>query len=99
MSNEKSYHMTTEEFRQNGRAVIDWIADYYDRIESFPVLSQIPPGEIRASLPQEPPASGESFAALLGDVEKLILPGYNALAVAQFLCLLSLQRFRSRDSR
>ena len=75
MSNEKSYHMTTEEFRRNGRAVIDWIADYYERIESFPVLAQSPPGEIRASLPQEPPASGESFAALLGDVEKLILPG------------------------
>jgi len=28
MSNEKSYHMSIEEFRQNGREVIDWIADY-----------------------------------------------------------------------
>ena len=53
MANEKSYHMTIEEFRQNGRAVIDWIADYYERIESFPVLAQLQQGEIRASLPQE----------------------------------------------
>ena len=75
MSNEKSYHMSIEEFRRNGRAVIDWIADYYERIESFPVLAQVQPGEIRASLPQEPPASGEAFECLLRDVEKLILPG------------------------
>jgi aromatic-L-amino-acid decarboxylase len=75
MSNEKSYHMSIEEFRRNGRAVIDWIADYYERIESFPVLAQVQPGQIRASLPQQPPTSGEAFDAILGDVEKLILPG------------------------
>jgi len=75
MSSEKSYHMSVEEFRRNGRAVIDWIADYYERIESYPVSSRVQPGEIRASLPQEPPASGEPFESLLRDVEKLILPG------------------------
>ena len=75
MSNEKSFHMTPEEFRRNGHAVIDWIADYHSRIESFPVLSQVKPGQIRASLPEHPPAQGEPFDALLKDVEKLILPG------------------------
>ena len=75
MSSEKSYHMSLEEFRRNGLAVIDWIADYYERIESFPVLAQVQPGQIRASLPQEPPTNGETFDAILGDVEKLILPG------------------------
>jgi aromatic-L-amino-acid/L-tryptophan decarboxylase len=75
MVDQKSYHMSSEEFRRNGRAVIDWIADYYERIESFPVLAQVGPGEIRASLPPEPPTSGETFEAILGDVEKLILPG------------------------
>lgn len=75
MSNEKSYHMTAEEFRRNGHAVIDWIADYYTHIESFPVLAQVEPGAVRASLPQEPPAGGEAFDAILRDVEKLILPG------------------------
>ena len=75
MSNEKSYHMSIEEFRRNGRAVIDWIADYYERIESFPVLARVQPGEIRASLPQQPPANGEPFDSILRDVEKLILPG------------------------
>jgi aromatic-L-amino-acid/L-tryptophan decarboxylase len=72
---DKSFHMTPEEFRRCGHAVVDWIADYQSRIESFPVLSQVKPGEIRASLPAQPPARGEAFDALLADVEKLILPG------------------------
>jgi aromatic-L-amino-acid/L-tryptophan decarboxylase len=72
---EKSFHMTPDEFRRYGHAVIDWIADYQSRIESFPVLSQVKPGQIRASLPPDPPAHGEPFDALLKDVEQLILPG------------------------
>src|SRR6202451_211674 len=67
--------MTPDEFRRHGHAVVDWIADYHSRIESFPVLSQVKPGQIRASLPENPPAHGEPFDALLKDVEKLILPG------------------------
>src|SRR5262249_5467249 len=59
----------------HGHKVVDWIADYYSRIESFPVLSRVKPGAIRASLPARAPARGESFDAILADVEKLILPG------------------------
>ena len=75
MSEEKSFHMTPDEFRRYGHAVVDWIADYQSRIESFPVLSQVKPGQIRASLPENPPALGEPFESLLKDVEELILPG------------------------
>jgi aromatic-L-amino-acid decarboxylase len=75
VSDEKSFHMTPEEFRRYGHAVVDWIADYQSRVESFPVLSQVKPGQIRASLPLNPPAQGEQFDAILGDVERLILPG------------------------
>lgn len=67
--------MSPDEFRRHGHAVVDWIADYYSRIESFPVLSQAKPGQIRASLPEHPPEQGEAFEAMLADVEKLILPG------------------------
>ena len=67
--------MTPDEFRRHGHDVVDWIADYHSRIESFPVLSQAKPGEIRASLPARPPAHGEPFDALMKDVEQLILPG------------------------
>ncbi len=75
MPEEKSFHLTPEEFRRQGRAVIDWIADYYEKIESFPVLSQVEPGQIRASLPHEPPPHGEAFEAVLKDVDNLIMPG------------------------
>ena len=75
MPAEKSFHMTPEEFRRHGHAMIDWIADYHARVESFPVLSQVKPGEIRAALPANPPAQGESFDTLLKDVERIILPG------------------------
>ncbi|UCC76357.1 MAG: aminotransferase class V-fold PLP-dependent enzyme [Anaerolineales bacterium] len=75
MSEEKSFHMTPEEFRQHGRAVLDWLARYEQEIESFPVLSQVEPGQVRASLPAEPPLLGESFETILRDVDQLIIPG------------------------
>ena len=75
MPESSSFHMTPDEFRRHGHTVVDWIADYYSRIESFPVLSRAEPGQIRASLPTDPPINGEAFAKLLGDVENLILPG------------------------
>jgi aromatic-L-amino-acid decarboxylase len=75
MPDEKTFHMTPDEFRRHGHAVVDWIADYYARIESYPVLSRAEPGQVRASLPANPPSKGESFAAILDDVEKQILPG------------------------
>lgn len=71
----RSFHMDPEEFRKNGYAVVDWIADYYKRIESFPVLSQAEPGQIRSSLPAQAPECGEPFGNILRDVERLILPG------------------------
>jgi aromatic-L-amino-acid decarboxylase len=75
MTEEQSYHMTPDEFRRHGRAMVDWIADYYERIESFPVLSQVEPGQIRAGLAPEPPMEGEPFEAILDDVAGSILPG------------------------
>jgi aromatic-L-amino-acid/L-tryptophan decarboxylase len=72
---EKSFHMPLEDFRRYGHAVIDWIADYYARVETFPVLSRVEPGQIRASLPTHAPENGEPFDAILRDIDKLILPG------------------------
>jgi aromatic-L-amino-acid decarboxylase len=71
----KDYHMTPEEFRLRGRAVVDWIADYQERIESLPVLSRSRPGELRAALPEEPPETGEDFDAVMKDLDELIIPG------------------------
>jgi aromatic-L-amino-acid/L-tryptophan decarboxylase len=72
---EHSFHMTPAEFRKWGRAVVDWIADYQERVEGMPVLAQVKPGDIRAQLPASPPERGESFEAVLADVNRVILPG------------------------
>lgn len=71
----EGYHMSSEEFRRYGRMVVDWIAHYMETVESYPVLSQVQPGEIRASLPPSPPEKGEPFEQMLLDMEKLLLPG------------------------
>ena len=72
---DKSYHMTPNQFRQWGRKVVDWVADYYERVEELPILSQVKPGEIRMALPDQAPAQGESFEAILEDLDEIILPG------------------------
>src|SRR5438552_8221489 len=70
-----SSHTSPEEFRRHGHAMVDWIADYYSRIESFPVLSRVKAGEIRSQLPPAPPQQGEPFERIFADVERIILPG------------------------
>ncbi len=70
-----NYHMTPQEFRRRGHETVDWVADYLERIEEFPVLSPLAPGEIRAALPPHPPDRGEPFEAVLRDLDSIILPG------------------------
>ena len=67
--------MSNDEFRRAGHEMIDWIADYWERVETLPVLSQVSPGDVRASLPAEPPATGEAWADIMADVDELIVPG------------------------
>ncbi|MFF4617661.1 pyridoxal-dependent decarboxylase [Nonomuraea jabiensis] len=70
-----SGHMSPEEFRRHGRQVVDWIADYLAGIESYPVMSQVKPGDIRRALPFAAPERGEPFEAVLSDLERILLPG------------------------
>ncbi|PZS03881.1 MAG: aspartate aminotransferase family protein [Pseudonocardiales bacterium] len=71
--------MSPDEFRAAGREVVEWVASYLERIETFPVLSRVAPGDIRRRLPAHPPQSGEAsdgFASrLLADVDGAVLPG------------------------
>jgi len=67
--------MTPEQFREEGKKVIDWIADYYENIENFPVLSQVNPGEIKNSLPESAPQKGETLDEMMQDIDDKIMPG------------------------
>lgn len=67
--------MTPEEFRRAGHELVDWIADYRQRIESLPVRAQVAPGEVRANMPLTPPDEPVAFDALLADLERVVVPG------------------------
>jgi aromatic-L-amino-acid/L-tryptophan decarboxylase len=66
--------MSKEEFRRQGHKIIDWIADYFEHIEEFPVLSQLEPGALKAQLPTTAPLKGESIEQIMADVDRLIVP-------------------------
>jgi aromatic-L-amino-acid decarboxylase len=66
--------MKSEDFRRFGHELVDWIADYFDRIESLPVLSQIQPGDLKAKLPASPPQQGERMENIVADLDRLIVP-------------------------
>src|SRR6185437_11463179 len=67
--------MTPEEFRAAGHQLIDWLADYHATIEARPVMARTAPGEVRAQLPASPPDQPEPFAAILADMDRIIMPG------------------------
>ncbi|MEP6704405.1 MAG: pyridoxal-dependent decarboxylase [Acidobacteriota bacterium] len=66
--------MPAEDFRRYGYEVIDWIANYFDHIGEFPVLSQVEPDWLKETLPTSAPATGEDFGEVLKDVDRLIMP-------------------------
>ncbi len=67
--------MTPDDFRTQGHRVVDWIADYMERVERLPVHAAVKPGEIRAKLPPEPPLRGEPFESMMQDLDAVVLPG------------------------
>ena len=72
---EKAFHMTSRQFRESGKQLIDWLAHYYEQVERYPVLAQVAPGEIRASLPAQPPQSGTDFHDIIEELNSKIMPG------------------------
>jgi aromatic-L-amino-acid decarboxylase len=67
--------MTPEEFRAAGHQIVDWIADYRATVASRPVMARTEPGEVRKQLPASPPEHAEPFAALVRDLDQIIVPG------------------------
>lgn len=67
--------MTSDEFRRHGRALIDWIADYWETVEERRIVPDLAPGSIRALLPERPPEKGEPFEKILADLDRVVAPG------------------------
>jgi len=66
--------MNSAEFKRHGHGLVDWIADYLDHPERYPVLSHVSPGDVRAALPRSAPESGQPFDAIFADVERVLVP-------------------------
>ncbi len=67
--------MSPEEFRRYGHQLIDWLADYHETLAERPVMATTRPGDIRDALPVAPPAEPEPFADVIGDLDRIVLPG------------------------
>jgi aromatic-L-amino-acid/L-tryptophan decarboxylase len=63
------------EFRAQAHELVDWMADYLEGIERFPVKSAVAPHETLRQLPTAPPAAGEPFEQIFSDFRNIILPG------------------------
>jgi aromatic-L-amino-acid decarboxylase len=55
--------------------MIDLIADYLETVEDRRIVPDIEPGDVRAMLPEHPPADVEPWADVMADIERLVLPG------------------------
>ena len=67
--------MSPDEFRRMGHTVVDWLADYLQNPQRYPVLSQVKPGEVTDQLAPSGPNQGEAMEAILRDFEQVIVPG------------------------
>ncbi|XP_010548734.1 PREDICTED: tyrosine decarboxylase 1-like isoform X2 [Tarenaya hassleriana] len=67
--------MESEQLREYGHRMVDFIADYYKSVDTFPVRSQVQPGYLHELLPDSAPEHPESLKDVLHDVERKIIPG------------------------
>ncbi|OGD18883.1 MAG: amino acid decarboxylase [Candidatus Aminicenantes bacterium RBG_16_63_16] len=67
--------MKNDDFRLVGHQFVDWIADYFENVEKFPVLSPLEPGDVKKNIPAVPPARGEAMEGIFRDFERVLLPG------------------------
>ena len=67
--------MDSNTFRQYAHQFVDWMADYMDGVEHYPVKSQVQPGDIYRQIPTEMPKGGESMDTIFQDFQDKILPG------------------------
>lgn len=64
-----------ERFRREGRAVVDWIADYWQSLAARPVQTGMEPGWVRSQLPSSAPENPEPLDRVLADLDRIIVPG------------------------
>lgn len=72
---DKRSNMDTQSFRKHAHELVDWMADYFESVEDYPVMSQVKPGDILKQIPTKAPENAESFDQMLKDFNEIIMPG------------------------
>ncbi|XP_010006648.1 PREDICTED: aromatic-L-amino-acid decarboxylase isoform X3 [Chaetura pelagica] len=67
--------MDAAEFRKRGKEMVDYIADYLEKIDKRQVFPDVEPGYLRPLIPDCAPQNPESFEDVFKDIEKIIMPG------------------------
>jgi aromatic-L-amino-acid decarboxylase len=67
--------MDTTDFRRHAHAFVDWMADYLETVERYPVKAQVKPGQIADQLPASPPDKPEAVDDIFRDFTSIVLPG------------------------
>ncbi|KAG8042267.1 hypothetical protein G9C98_004901 [Cotesia typhae] len=67
--------MNLEEYRQHGKEMVDYIANYLETIRTRRVYPAVSPGYLRNILPISAPVNGEPWENIFQDIEKCIMPG------------------------
>uniref|UniRef100_A0A8C6VPC8 Aromatic-L-amino-acid decarboxylase n=1 Tax=Naja naja TaxID=35670 RepID=A0A8C6VPC8_NAJNA len=75
--------MDATEFRKRGKEMVDYIADYIEKIEERQVYPDVEPGYLRALIPEFAPETPERFEDILKDVERIIMPGASSPACTE----------------
>jgi aromatic-L-amino-acid decarboxylase len=66
--------MNGDDFRRHGHILVDWIAEYVEHPERYPVLARVKPGDVRRALPSAPPERPEPFDRVFADFERVLVP-------------------------
>lgn len=66
--------MDLNEFRREAHALVDWMADYLERVSRERIVPQVEPGSVRAALPASPPEHPEPFERIRSDFERIVYP-------------------------
>jgi aromatic-L-amino-acid decarboxylase len=74
-----------EDFREAGHRLVDWIADYLEHSDRYPVLAQVAPGDIVRALPSRAPEDPEPFDTIMADFERVLVPGLTHWNSPRFL--------------
>ncbi len=77
----RSVDMDGKEFRQRGREMVDYIAEYMESVGERRVTPAVEPGYLRDLIPKEAPHKGQKWDEIMSDIEDKIMPGVSLSSI------------------